>query len=113
MAQWDITANAGSTVGDGDTGQQTITEPVDFDGATINSVTVLSSPSLTSDSTTNDTIRVRWHVTTDTGTNVYGAVSTLCFGELGDTVSSTTIAVGSAPNPAPTTAVGADWDELR
>jgi hypothetical protein len=116
MATWEITAPAGSGVGNSDTSSTAITEPVDFDGGTINSVTVQGTPSLNSDSTTDDTVGVRWRVQTSTGTAIWGDygsdAASLCSAVLGDSVASDTIADGSAPSPAPSTAVGADWDEI-
>lgn len=115
MATWDITVPAGSGVGEGGSGSSAITEPGNFDGATITDVSVVGTPSLTSDGATDDTISVYWYVTTDVPANVYGGASStqgICSGTLGDSVSSDTIADDTA-SPAPGTAVAADWDEIR
>lgn len=117
MAQWDITVDAGSDVGSGSTNDQAITEPADFDGATINSVTILGTPTATTDGATDDTISVNFYVSTDAAVDVYGtntvagALATFTFG---DSVSAPqNIVVGASTSPAPTTAVAADWDQMR
>jgi hypothetical protein len=66
VATWDITAPAGSNVGSGGDASTSVspTVPGDFDGATITDVSVVGSPTVTSDSTTNDTIGIRWLIET-------------------------------------------------
>ena len=119
MATWDIVFPAGSAR-TGTTITNTAVSPTvpgDFDGSTIDSIAVLSAPTLdTNSGPTNDTVGIRWVIQTDADVDVYGgsgsdAVS-LCSAVLGDGVSSDTIAVGSGPSPAPTIAVAADWDEV-
>lgn len=116
MATFDITVPAGSGVGNSDTAAAAFTEPGDFDGATIDDVSVVGTPTITSDGATDDTIGIRWRIQTDGDAAIWGdygsdAVSA-CSAVLGDSVSSDTITDGSAPSPAPTTAVAADWDEI-
>ncbi len=116
MATFDITVPAGSGVGNADTASSAFTEPGDFDGATIDDVSVVGTPTITSDGITDDEVGVRWRIQTDGGVAIWGdygsdAVS-LCSAVLGDSVSSDTITDGSAPSPNPATAVAADWDEI-
>lgn len=120
MATWDITVSAGSTVGSGtDVLLTTISGvvPGDFDGSTIDSVAVQGTPTVTSDGTTDDTIEVRFFVTTTVPADVYGGdgsnAASMCFASVGDSASSANITDGSSTSPAPTTAVAADWDEVR
>lgn len=121
MATWDITAPAASGIGETASGSSAaLTPPGDFDGATIDSVTILSAPTLDSDSATDDTIGIRWEISDSVTAAVYGDNSSagsdaisLCSASLGDSVSSDTITAGSAPSPAPTIAVAADWDRVR
>ena len=85
--------------------------------AEITDVSVVGTPSLTTNSgPTNDTVGVRWHIETSTGTAVWGDTgsdaASACSAVLGNGVSSDTITDGSAPSPAPTTAVSADWDNV-
>jgi hypothetical protein len=118
MATWDIVIPAGSTQGSGSSNSTALspTVPGDFDGATINSVSVVGSPTATVDGTpTDDTIGVRWHIETSTGTAVWGGTgsdaASACFVTIDTSVTSSgTIADGSAPSPAPSTGVSADWD---
>jgi len=122
MATWNITANGGDNqTGDGTTGSNvtTIAEavPGDFNGSTINSVSVSGTPTLvTANGPTNDTVGVRWRIQTDGDVAIYGDfgsdAASLCSAVLGNGVSSDTIADGSSPSPAPTIAVAADWDEV-
>ena len=120
MATWDITVSAGSTVGSGtDVLLTTISGvvPGDFDGSTINSVTVQGTPTVTSDGTTDDTIGVRFFVTTTVPADTFGGdgsdAASMCYAVIGNGVSSANITDGSARSPNPTTAVAADWDEVR
>lgn len=116
MATFDIEVSAQSNKGGTQSGEDTFSTPGDFDGATIDSVLVVGSPTITSDGTTDDTVGVRFVVRDGAITNIYGAASSdtaaLCFAVLGEFVSSDTIVEGSAVNPAPTIAVAADWVEL-
>ena len=116
MATFDITVDAQSAQGDGASGSNVFTEPGDFDGATIDDVSVVGSPTVTSDGITNDTIGVRFNIETSTGTDIWGGVgsdaASACSALLGDSVSSDIITDGSAPSPAPGTAVAADWDQV-
>jgi hypothetical protein len=120
VATWDITVSAGSTVGSGtDVLLTTISGvvPGDFDGATINSVTVQGTPTVTSDGTTDDTIEVRFFVTTTVPADTFGGdgsnAASMCYASVGDSASSANITDGTARSPNPTTAVAADWDEVR
>jgi outer membrane lipoprotein SlyB len=120
MAIWDITVSAGSTVGSGtDVLLTTISGvvPGDFNGATIDSVVVQSAPTITSDGTTDDTIGVRFFVTTTAPADVFGGdgsdAASMCHASLGNGVASDTITDGTSRSPNPTTAVAADWDEVR
>lgn len=116
MATWNITVPAGSGVGGTGTGSAAITEPGDFDGATINSVTVSGTPSVSSDTATDDAIGIRWYIRSTTPTDIYGSTgsdaASLCAATLGSLVTSATITAGGASSPAPGTAVAADWDEI-
>lgn len=116
MATWDITVPAGSGVGSGGTGSSAITEPGDFDGATIDDVSIVGTPTITSDGTTDDTIGIRWNIETSTGTDIWGGVgsdaASACSASIGDSASSANITDGSSPSPAPSTAVAADWDQI-
>lgn len=119
MATWDITFPAQSGYGGGSSWTDEtdpITPPGDFDGATINSVSVVGSPTITSDGTTDDTVEVRFYIVDGTGTNVdiYGNPDTanqaICRAILGDSASSATITNDTNTTPAPTTAVAAEWN---
>ncbi len=116
MATFDITVPAGSGVGAGGAAASAFTEPGDFGGATIDDVSVVGTPTITSDGTTDDTIGIRWRIQTDAGVAIWGdygsdAISAAS-ASLGNLVSSDTITDGSAPSPNPATAVAADWDEI-
>jgi len=116
MATFDITVPAGSGVGVGGSAASAFTEPGDFEGATIDSVLRVGTPTVTSDGTTDDTIGIRWRIQTDGGVAIWGdygsdAVSAAS-ASLGDGVSSDVITNGSGPTPSPATAVAADWDEI-
>jgi len=120
MATWDIVVSAQSAQGATGSGNSTVTPavPGDFDGATINSVTILSSPTVTADSnpTTDDGCQIRFWVETTGSTAVYGADTS--GGHLCDAIfpqsatSSVTITANGSASPAPTTAVAADWDRV-
>lgn len=125
MAQWDITVPAGSVV-DGATGGRTSiagSRPSDFNGATINSVTFLGTPTVTSDGangtggTTDDTWLVRFNIEDAAFNPIYGGTgsdeASICWGRLGDSVASANITAGSATSPAPTTAVATSWDNIH
>ena len=123
MATWTITVSAASNQGDGASGTTALTGgnavPGDFDGGTITDVSVSGTPSVSCPTAPpkDDTIGVRFRVQTTGGTAVYGdntsdAVS-MCFATLAGAATSGTIADGSAPSPAPSTAVAADWDEVH
>lgn len=118
MATWDITAPAGSGQGAAHDVATAITEPGDFDGATIDSVQVISAPTMASDGETDDTAIFRWWIQTDGGTAIFGsnaANAAICDVNWGPslTESPLTIADDTARSPNPTTAVAADWDEIR
>ena len=117
MAIWTLNIAAGSGLNSGVTSVATSSSPPgDFDGATINSVLVVGSPTVTSDGTTDDAITIRWRIENTGGTGIYGGIGTdagsMCFAVIGDSVSSDVIDEGSAVSPAPTIAVAADWDEI-
>ena len=127
MAQYDITVPAGSVVDGGINDRATLTggnaPPGDFDGATINSVSIVGTPTVTSDGagggggTTDDTWLVRFNIE-DSGNNpVYGGTGadedSICWGRLGDSVASANIENGSATTPAPTTAVASNWNNIH
>ena len=120
MAIWTITVPAQSGVGGGagsGGSQSAITPPGDFDGATINSVT-LASPvgTLTDSENSNDTIWVRFFVETSANVDVYGSSSSdnASIAYHNTTFDQTThdLVEGTTPSPAPTTAVAADWDQV-
>ena len=117
MSTWDIEVDAQSGITGTDNGSQALTVPGDFDGATINSVLVVGSPTVTSDSTTDDTVDIRWNVQSSAPAAIYGGTGSstvaLCDATIGDSVSSDVIVEGSAPSPAPTIAVTADWDNFH
>lgn len=119
MATWNITVPARSNQAFPSTGSDSISSgrPSDFDGATINSVTVSGSPTVTF-SAGDDGIGVRWHITTSGGASTHGSLGTntasMCHANMttGNTGTSDAIAVGSSPSPEPTTATAADWDSV-
>jgi hypothetical protein len=112
MATWDFQIDAASSQGEGASGSNSITSgrPGDFDNATINSVQVLSAPSITLNSWTDDLVGVRFWVEASGGADTYGGngsdAASMCWAD----ESNTTIDEGSSPSPAPGTAVAADWD---
>ena len=121
MAQWDITVPAGTGVGAGSSNNNsdiTGVVPGDFDGATINSVTLVSPPNVTLNAnSSNDTMTLRWCIRTSGGTEVYGTVGSdagsIAYCNINPfNLLPTAISAGGAPSPAPTTAVAADWDQL-
>lgn len=121
MATWDITTPPINSLGSGGSGSVSIItgRPSDFDGATIDSVTVLSAPliGVGSSGATNDTIGIRWRVTDISNVDTHGSDSSdaasLCHAANGDGSLTDTIVVGSSPSPAPTTAVAGDWSNLE
>ena len=120
MAQWTITVPARSNVGENDSERVSITSnrPSDFDGATINSVTVSGTPTVTSDqSGTDDTLLARWSIQNSSFSAIYGGTGadedSICWARLGAAApTSADITEGSAPTPAPTTAVATSWDNI-
>lgn len=119
MATWTIQVNGQLAQGSGASGTHATTlgeaQPGDFDGATINSVSVSGTPTAVSNGTTNDTIGVRFWIQTSAAVDVYGSNSAntaICSATLGDSVASDTIADDSSTSPAPGTAVAADWDNV-
>jgi hypothetical protein len=90
-------------------------QPGDFDGATINSVSVSGTPATTVNVTDNDTLGVHFIIETSAGTDIYGTAggadsATMC--AAAESSSGSTIADGASTSPAPTTAVAADWDNV-
>ena len=79
MATWTIQVTGATNQGSGASGSNVTTigeaQPGDFDGATINSVTVSGSPTITGEST-NDDIGVRFRIQTDADVAVYGDFGT-------------------------------------
>ena len=118
MATWTIQISAQTDAAFDASGTHATTlgeaQPGDFDGATINSVSVSGSPSTTVNVTDNDTLGVRFIVETSAGTDIYGGVgsdaATMCYAPL--SASGSTIVDGTATSPEPTTAVAADWDNV-
>jgi len=121
MATWDIDVPAGSGVGSGGDTSSAVspTVPGDFDGATIDSVLIVGSPTVTADSdpTVDDGCDFWWYIATSTGTAVYGgnSVSTgICDANFPQSSTSFALINNTAsPSPAPTTAVSADWDNIH
>jgi len=116
MATFDITSPLGVNEGQGDSGFAGVTPPGDFDGATITDVSVVGSPTITTDGQTDDTIGVRFRIQSSAVVAIWGdygsdAVS-LCSASLADEAGPDTITDGSAPSPAPSIAVAADWDNI-
>ena len=122
MATWNITVPAGSGIGGGTSGSNTSdvsgSRPGDFDGATINSVTLSGAGNVTLNAvSSNDTIGIRWNIETSGGVNTYGGVGSdaasiaycpvTAFSSL-----PAAIAAGGTPSPAPTTATAADWHQV-
>jgi len=116
MATWDITYPAATGIGGSGSGSASITPPGDFDGATIDDVSLFGSPAVISEGTTDDTIGVRWRIQTTAAAAVWGDYASdgisLMSASLGDGVTGDFIVDGSAPSPAPSIAVAADWDEV-
>ena len=120
MATWDIVAAAeASSIGETASGNSTVTPavPSDFDGAVIDSVTILSAPTIDSDAATNDSLGIRWHIgqpVVSTYGNGATDATSLCYALLGGGSPTTaTIVVGSGTSPAPTIAVAADWQQVN
>jgi hypothetical protein len=121
MAQWDITAPAGTGVGAGsgsNTSDVSGGRPSDFDGATINSVTLVGAGNVTLNAnSSNDTIGIRWNIETSGGANTYGGVGSDAASIAYCPVTAfnilpAAIAAGGSPSPAPTTATAADWHQV-
>ena len=118
MATWTITVPARSGVGETGSERVSITPPGDFDGATINSVTLQGTPTVSSDQGgTDDVLLARWAVQTSSFTDTYGTTGSdegsICWARLADTApASADVTSGSATSPAPTTAVAANWDNI-
>ncbi len=117
MATWQFTVSARSGVGEGGFASNDITEPGDFDGATIDSVAVVGTPTIDSDGTTDDFIGIRFAVEEADGTDVYGTLSSgtacMCVGDqVGEFDAAADIVLGSAISPAPTIAVAVDWNKV-
>jgi hypothetical protein len=119
MATWTIQINAQTGVSVSASGTHATTlgeaQPGDFDGATINSVTVSSPPTTSVNVSDNDTLGVHFIIETSAGTDIYGTAggadsATMCFAA--ESTTGSTIADGSSTSPAPTTAVAADWDNV-
>lgn len=118
MATFDITVLAGTSQGASHDVATAFTEPGDFDGATIDSVQVISSPTMSSDAESDDTAIFRWWIQTSGGTAIFGnntANGAICDVNWGPSVSESplTIADDTLRFPNPTIAVAADWDEIR
>jgi hypothetical protein len=118
MATWDIPLGGAVSVNGTWEPNKTISSsrPSDFDGATVNSITVVGTPSVTSDSATDDTIGFRIWVVDFGDIPVYGNkdsdANSIASVSLGNSVSSDTW-TDQTPNPAPTTVVAADWEMVR
>jgi hypothetical protein len=123
MATWTIQISAQTSVAHTASGTHATTlgeaQPADFDGGTINSVSVSGSPSTTVNVSDNDMLGVHFIIETSAGTDIYGTAgggggsnndSTMCYAALN--ASSSTIVDGASTTPAPTTAVAADWDNV-
>jgi len=118
MPIYDITVPAKSGIGGTDAAADAIAAPPgDFDGAVINSVVIVGSPTITSDGQSDDSLTIRWAIQNDAFNNTYGNVSTdgfsLARAPLGDSEASATIIGSGSTSPAPTIAVAADWDQVR
>jgi len=116
MATFDITVGAQSAQTHPVTRSDNFTTPGDFDGATIDSVVVVGSPTITSDGVTDDSFFMRWEIQTSIAVAIFGNndadTTSVCFAVLGDLDSSDVITDGSARSPNPTIAVAADWDRV-
>lgn len=121
MPNWDITVPAGTGVGAGSGNNNSDISgsvPGDFDGATINSVTLISPPNVTlAANSSNDTMTLRWWIRTSGGTAVYGSggadADAIAYCPINPfNLLPTAISAGGAPTPAPSTAVAADWDQV-
>jgi hypothetical protein len=123
MATWTIQISAQTDAAHTASGTHATTlgeaQPADFDGATINSVSVSGSPSTTVSVTDNDLLGVHFIIETSAGTDIYGTAdggggsndaNTMCYAALSS--SGSTITDGASTTPAPTTAVAADWDNV-
>lgn len=117
MATWDITAPLGSGVGGTGSNTSAITPPGDFDGATINSVTLIGTPTITGNENSNDDFWIRWYIANSVGLNVYGgpgadADAIVYHSQIDFSTTPANLSTGT-PTPAPTTAVAANWDDLK
>ena len=122
MATWDITVSAQTAVAPG-TRQaiQTVTPPGDFDGSTVNSVTVVGTPTITKTNGSDDSLGLGFAISGGlTSTNAtYGNTGT---GGVSAAVCGAVIASGTGntsatitdqtPSPAPTTAVASEWEHI-
>jgi hypothetical protein len=119
MATWTIQVSAQTDAAFDASGTHATTlgeaQPGDFDGATINSVSVSGTPATTVTVSDNDTLGVQFIIETSTGTDIYGTAggadsATMC--AAAESTSGSTITDGASTSPAPTTAVAADWDNV-
>jgi hypothetical protein len=125
MAQWDITVPAQTAMGGaGGSGSQTHdisgSRPSDFDGATINSVTLVGAGNVTLNTgSSNDSIGVRWNIENSVGGDTYGLTTGTDDNAIAYAPSTTfsglpvAIAAGTTTTPAPTIAVASSWHQVR